>query len=326
MSQSARRSYTAPLVLSLALLLPLVLPACSDRERGKFDLKKEEAELKKPNLPPQEPPKADPPKQKPLPAHHVFALGVTLEEGWLDVDKLRRPEDVMACWLITASNMLQWWQDRYTEQGRALPEGTPHGRGSGLYKSAIFDDALSKFRELRRGGNISSGLLWYIEGRDAHISNHSYPLPNTGGYLRSVQGGPIDYSQRAFASYDDWNAQKSSEAALKSFSEPLLRRLRAGSAIGLDIKTHVGLGGALHAITLWGAEKNAEGAIVALYITDSDDYERQLVRCPVRVQFDERFQSREIVIDIPACSAYPKGASWMLLRLFYLAPPKLSKP
>lgn len=326
MSYSARRSYIAVLVFGLALLLSLFLPGCS--ERGKLDVKREEAKPNKPSQPNQEPPKKNPsdprpPQKKPLPSNHIFATGVTLEDGWYDVDKLKRPEDIMACWLISASNMLQWWQDLYLEQGNTLPQGTPHGRGTGLYKSAIFDDAISKFRELTRGGNISSGLLWYIEGKHVKISNHSYPLPNTGGYLRDKV---VDYSQSAFASYDDWSSAKSPKEAQKIFSEYLLERLRVGSSIGLEIKTHVGLGGSLHAITLWGAEVNDQGIVVAIYITDSDDYEQKLVRCPVWIYVNKQFNSREVAMDVPVSEAYSEGGSWAILRLFYLAPPKLSKP
>lgn len=70
------------------------------------------------------------------------------------------------------------------------------------------------------------------------------------------------------------------EEALQIFSENILTA-QDGAAMRLEIKTHVGLGGALHAITLWGAEVNSKNEVTSVYITDSDDYEHQLVRCPI---------------------------------------------
>lgn len=54
-----------------------------------------------------------------------FAEGVTTEKGWYDVNKVGRGEngDINMCWAAAASNILQWWQDRYIEAGNTLPEG-----------------------------------------------------------------------------------------------------------------------------------------------------------------------------------------------------------
>src|SRR3712207_8728500 len=67
---------------------------------------------------------------------------------------------------------------------------------------------------------------------------------------------------------------------------------------GLEIKTHVGLGGALHAITLWGAEVNSKNEVTSVYITDSDDYEHQLVRCPIErsEEHTSELQSRQYLV------------------------------
>lgn len=254
-----------------------------------------------------------------------FAKGVSATKGWHDIEKLKKPEDIMACWLITASNMLQWWQDRYKEAGYELPEGTPDGTGSGPYKSAIFDDAITKFNDLHLGANINAGLLWYVEGKDAGISNHSYPKPGTGGYLKNIEGCKVEYSEHAFTDYDAWANKSENEEALKVFSEKLLEELKRGSAIGMEIKTHIGLGGLLHAITLWGAEVDEKGLITHIYITDSDDYERQLVRCPIEIH-DNDFKTKEVAMRVPPGEAYKDGALWAILRLLYIAPPCSASP
>ena len=248
-----------------------------------------------------------------------FAKGVSAEKGWHDTEKLQKPEDIMACWLITASNMLQWWQDRYKEAGHKLPENTPDGQGTGPYKAAIFDDAITKFNEMSRGANISAGLLWYVDGESEGLSNHSYPKPGTGGYLKNIG---VDYSKRAFIDYDKWKDKSDNEEVLQVFSENLLKELKRGSAIGMDIKTHIGLGGALHAITLWGAEVDEKGLVTHIYITDSDDYINQLVRCSVEV-CDNPYNTKEVAMNIPAGQGYENGGKWAILRLLYIAPPVL---
>lgn len=253
---------------------------------------------------------------------HVFAKGVTVKRGWYDVDKQQKPEDFMACWLITASNMLQWWQDRYIEGGNELPPNTPNGIGSGPYKLAIFDDAITKFKDLKYGGDIRNGLLWYIKGEDMQRTGHASPMPNTGGYLKNLGDKRAEYSERDFLSYDDWQKISTSEGALKKFSEKLLEQLNRGVAIGVDIKTHVGLGGSLHAITLWGADVNNVNEVTSIYITDSDDNECQLVRCPIEVYENDYFKTKEIAMKVPAGKTYVNGCTWAILRMFYIAPPK----
>ena len=252
----------------------------------------------------------------------IFAKGVTEEHGWYDIDKLKRPQDLMACWLITASNMLQWWQDRYIETGKTLPEGTPNGTGDGMYKSAIFDIAINQFSDLEKGGDILDGILWYKEGKTKGISNHASPNPNTGGYLKNLDATEFECSEEYFVSYDSWEKKLTDEEVLEVFSQALLEKLGKGYVIGMDIKTQVGMGGSLHAITVWGAKVNAQNRVVGLYITDSDDYKQQLMYCPIDVYYYDGFwQSREVEIKIPIGDAYPEGGNWSVMRLYYIVTP-----
>lgn len=250
----------------------------------------------------------------------IFAKGVTREHGWYDVDKLKRPEDIMTCWLITASNMLQWWQDRYTESGAILPSGTPNGLGDGPYKLAIFDKAIQSFTSLNFGGDISNGLSWYIRGTYPHIRGHARPKRHAqGGYLRSIPETTINYPERSFLDFDAWtNLPKASEV-LALFSDNVIQKLNQGAVLGMDIKTHVGLGGGLHAISVWGVEVNTSEQVQAIYITDSDDFEKRLVRCPIEVVKNPSFPGWVLAMSVPISDAYTTGAKWEVLRLTYLA-------
>lgn len=271
----------------------------------------------------EETPKEEEPKPLPPQADKpqlIFAKGVSLTEGWYDVDKLRRPEDIMTCWLITASNMLQWWQDRYTDSGATLPAGTPNGRGNGSYGLSIFDEAIKSFASLNYGGDISNGISWYVRGHYSYIRNHAHPKrKSSGGYLKTIPKEMITYPERSFLDYDAWAELATPNEALKIFSEGVTQQLHQGSVLGMDIKTHVGLGGGLHAITIWGAEMNSSGLIQALYITDSDDFEKRLVRCPILAIKNPSFSGQVIAMDIPISDAYTNGARWEILRLTYLS-------
>lgn len=253
----------------------------------------------------------------------IFAKDVSIEKGWKDTDKRGVPEDIMACWLITASNMIEWWQDCYTTIGLTLPEETPFGKGDGLYGSAVFDTAISSFTALDRGGNISTGLAWYIEGtNDISISdNHSQPIAGTGNFLKDIPQELREYSKKPFLSYSAWEDAESEESALQLFSKSLAQKLKKGDVLGLDIKTHIGQGGALHAITLWGAEFDSDGIVTKLYITDSDDYEYRLIECTVKPDTDI-YKTKVITMQFSPCAAYPEGTNWEILRLFYLTSPR----
>ena len=248
-----------------------------------------------------------------------FAEGVTLEQGWWDVEKRGVPEDFMACWLITSSNMLQWWQDQYTAMGMKLPEGTPNGPGTGSYQMAILDQAMQSFNDLEKGGSIHTGLLWYIEGKSTDISGQSYPKSNTGGYLKTVSKDYLNYSTRPFIVYDHWEKASTEAAALSIFSEQILAAFQRGDVIGMDIKTHVGLGGALHAITIWGAAYDANGQVRGIYMTDSDDHIHQLVYCEVKSLADPFFNTKVIAINVPQNEAYPNGGEWEVLKAYNLS-------
>ena len=64
----------------------------------------------------------------------VFADGVTLNSGWYDVNKLKRAgADINMCWAAAASNIIQWWQDRYVAAGNTLPAGAVTGVGTKSY-------------------------------------------------------------------------------------------------------------------------------------------------------------------------------------------------
>ena len=42
----------------------------------------------------------------------TWTLGVSSERGWYDANKTLAPGDDNLCWAASASNILNWWEDR----------------------------------------------------------------------------------------------------------------------------------------------------------------------------------------------------------------------
>ena len=127
----------------------------------------------------------------------VFVEGVTLTSGWYDVNKLKRAgADINMCWAASASNIIQWWQDRYVAAGNTLPAGAVTGPGSKEYPEGHkYNLALMElYRDLwdnNKGGSTDHGVVWYFEGRNiqetATAGSHAQPLSgNYGGYYSGV--------------------------------------------------------------------------------------------------------------------------------------------
>ena len=122
----------------------------------------------------------------------VFAEGVTLTSGWYDVNKKSTPSnaqaDAMMCWAASASNIIQWFQDRYVAAGNTLPAGCPNGTQSIYnYELQIMDIFRDDWSNHTRGGWADAAVVWYFEGRDINSTmndeNRAYPKSGTGGYF-----------------------------------------------------------------------------------------------------------------------------------------------
>ncbi len=231
----------------------------------------------------------------------VFAEGVTLTSGWYDVNKLSTSSgDINMCWAASASNIIQWWQDRYVAAGNSLPSGAVTGPGTkeydgvGKYNLALME----LYRDLwwnEKGGDPDHGIVWYFEGRNiqetASSGSHAQPNSSTsGGYFSSVWNqilpriykydkivvsGVVEYYDlisTEFNNYYIWGGGSglSGEDRLKKFSELVVEFIGRGpTSFCISLNSN---GGLLHATTLWGYEiDNTTGMITKLWITDSDD-------------------------------------------------------
>ena len=230
----------------------------------------------------------------------VFAEGVTLTSGWYDVNKLsKNGGDINMCWAASASNIIEWWQDRYVAAGNTLPAGAVTGPstksydGIGAYNLALME----LYRDLwkdndKKGAYTDQAVIWYFEGSNVqeHASEGSCAQPNAaGGYYSSVWNEILpkvyheyksdifpnefyDLISKEYNSYSSWGngSGVSGTDQLKKFSDLVVEFIDRGVA-SLAITLNKS-GGLLHATTLWGYEiDNATGMLTKIWITDSDD-------------------------------------------------------
>lgn len=214
-----------------------------------------------------------------------FAEGVSLESGWYDVNKVKDGTvngDINMCWAATAANILQWWQDRYVEQGNELPEGCPDGKGE-TYELAIMEVFHTQW-DNTYGGHAFHAVKWYFEGVNVceGWSRQAQPLQRgSGGYFKHeweqiepymYTGHDLGYTQD-YNNYYLWGSGSGLNATgrLKAFTELVELFIDKGMT-SMAIAQRENYGGVHHSVTLWGYEKDNEtGLLTRIWITDSDD-------------------------------------------------------
>ena len=229
----------------------------------------------------------------------VFAEGVTISSGWYDVNKKGAGDngDINMCWAAAASNIIQWWQDRYVAAGNTLPAGAINGVGTktyGVYSPyelalmEVFHDDWDN----SHGGNVEHAIPWYFEGSlydGKYMSGKATPY-TAGGYFKSVWSGIEPYIYRGYKSslfpsefpamytycYENYwlwgdGSNLQGQERLAYVSDIIVETFERGMA-SLTVSLAANLGSNHHAVTLWGYEiDNATGLLTRVWITDSDD-------------------------------------------------------
>ena len=228
----------------------------------------------------------------------VFARGVTRESGWYDVNKRGNGQshgDINMCWAASTSNIIEWWQDRYREAGYELPEGAVTGPGE-TYELALMELFHEQW-DNSRGGHVYHAVPWYFEGinicAEASPGSQSQPLDDaSGGYYKEVWSNiyPHLYHEYdylglytglyvgEFNNYMLWGTgagyDLSDEERHRIFSNYVIELMSRGM-ISMGIALAANLSSLHHATTLWGYEvDNATGLVTKVWITDSDDMDR----------------------------------------------------
>lgn len=197
--------------------------------------------------------------------------------------------DSTLCWAASASNILQYMQvqaglpisysSTYSlETGNSTVDGLIHS----VSQLSVYETFTSSFPDVRY--TAYDGIAWYTTGTTAYrYSNSSIPANEgaAGGFYSSTVGSTITDFQNnvlathyqvygtAYAGHYVTNEILNSSASYRElFSESLAN---GPIALSVNQKTGTGEWAGGHALTCWGFETDDSGAVISLFVTDSDD-------------------------------------------------------
>lgn len=180
----------------------------------------------------------------------VKALEWKKEYGWYDLNKTNpqaRGKDSDLCWAAASSNMLQWWLDQNADLLQRYGRYNGPKTFTDSFTSAIFDHYKKHFGN--KGGDFKAELDWFFNGKHNH---RDYP---GGGFFVDVFGA-------------DFHPVVAVGAHESNFSDDIAKALKLGEAIGCSLKLS---NQGEHALTIWGADFDAQGRVTHIYLTDSND-------------------------------------------------------
>lgn len=198
-------------------------------------------------------------------------------------------EDSNLCWAASASNILQYMQIQAglpvsysstysTKTGNSTVDGLIHS----VSQFAVYETFTSSFTN--NGYTAYDGIAWYTTGTAAYrysdSSTPANPGANGGFYASTLGNTTTDFQNKVLAThYQVYGANYAgnyvaNEILNKSTSyRELFSESLANDPVALGVNKKGGngewVGG--HAITCWGFETDDSGAVVSLFVTDSDD-------------------------------------------------------
>ena len=180
--------------------------------------------------------------------------------GWYDCNK-KTPQtggneiDSRMCRAAVASNMLHWWLNINSEHI------SRYGKFEKTFEYGISgeSDIFELFRNsfTNAGGNPSRGANRFLQ---------------KSGDLYGV--APLGYFSDVLGSYEP-AVRKTNFMNEDDFNQYMTEAFESGYAVALEYYGHV--------VSVWGFEKDGEGKISAVYLTDSNDTfrDRGLFRKPI---------------------------------------------
>lgn len=189
--------------------------------------------------------------------------------GWYDCNKTfeYKGGDGNMCWAATASNLLHWWlnhNSKYVQAyetahpGNSCPKGYRQMTEADQNHSDIFNFFKQNFPNL--GSWETGGVNWFING-DGQKLNANY---NTDfkGFFSEV------FSKDNAVATDTYNMSK------ENFNLWMKEAFRMNKAIGFSVYGFANAGSGMHAMTIWGAEFDANGNVAYLYFCDNNQSEQ----------------------------------------------------
>lgn len=206
--------------------------------------------------------------------------GVSVGGGWSDFNK-SDPDvadgDNNLCWAAAASNVINWWQNRYE-----TPVEAPQGKEIwNTFKNSVSGDV---------SGSNACAFQWWLTGqynRDNSNGQYAYWSSSSMSILNNTINGKPGFEgfYRDLEStippnegnYYRWHYELSRFVTFvetntgtlpDSLGVTVVEALRGGAAATISLSNFKNEG---HAITLWGVEYNDSYDLTGLWLTDSDD-------------------------------------------------------
>lgn len=188
--------------------------------------------------------------------------------GWYDCNKTfeYKGGDGNMCWAATASNLLHWWlnhNSKYVQayearyQGKPCPKEYRQMTEKDQNHSEIFNFFKQSFPNL--GSWETGGVNWFING-DGQKLNANYNK-DFKGFFNEV------FSKNNAVAKDTYNMSK------ENFNRWMKEAFRMNKAIGFSVFGFANAGSGMHAMTIWGAEFDANGNVAYLYFCDNNQSE-----------------------------------------------------
>lgn len=205
---------------------------------------------------------------------YPYAHKTHIDDGWM-------------CWAAAASNLIEYWQQRYQQlTGLSLPEGVPGGSAGSDRASQVFDEFVDKW--VNKAGGEEFGIYWYFSGAVNPSASGGVTAGSGGfwadycealGYADSLPTLQMkSYYKYAFPC----NPTAQNTDGWKPFVESgcgkfIKSALEGGSLVAITVISR----GEGHALTLYGADYDETGKLVAVYINDNNSKEAKLDRYEV---------------------------------------------
>lgn len=187
--------------------------------------------------------------------------------GWYDCNKsFEYVGDRNMCWAAAASNLIHWWLEHNRKYIEAYdmeygqeydymerPEKYTKMTKENQHHSDVFNFFKSSFRD--KGSWDTGGVNWFINGDRKNLSPE---ILNFNGFFSKV------------FTKDDKVAVEIKNMSKENFNKSMKDAFKNNKAIGFSSYDFAGKNTGVHALTIWGAEFDADGNVEYVYFCDNN--------------------------------------------------------
>ncbi|MDQ8760297.1 IdeS/Mac family cysteine endopeptidase [Streptococcus ruminantium] len=207
-----------------------------------------------------------------------FVTKHSTDQGWYDINKAYDTDGDL-CAGVVAANMLHWWTDQnrdYIKKYLEVDEtnGTftisnkkfdfRHAQNMYSKDNKIIDQ--SYFFDIVKQA-FQNRSVWTNKILDLYINGYGYSNDPFNKTVTDEPTSTVNFFKKVFGKNQLTNYERIMD--YEQFSQRIKAAIEQGKAIGLGYYSNLNATG--HMVTVWGADFDKDGKVVALYISDSDD-------------------------------------------------------